>query len=222
MKPQAPPSLAEAQGGCHHNPGRASQSTALQLPPHPTAGRTESRWGDCRGSLGLSREPLSPACPDRSLGWLNSASGRGVEERSDSPVQVNKNPASPQHPRISCPQVEGSTERCRGNREFQLQSQHHHELAGWPSPWGLGFLLCKGEPGISVSLRELWWSYNTPWMRKCSMNQCTTEIPDFSPARDLCEQIQGGNKQVRNRPPAPSCWSSLEASVVVERTGALQ
>lgn len=52
MKPQAPPSLAEAQGGCHHNPGRASQSTALRLPPHPS-GEDSILMG------GLQREPES-------------------------------------------------------------------------------------------------------------------------------------------------------------------
>ena len=59
-KPQAPASPAGAQGGCHHNPGRASQSTGLWLPNTHTAEGTASRWGDCRGSLSLSREPLTP------------------------------------------------------------------------------------------------------------------------------------------------------------------
>lgn len=53
------------------------------------------------------------------------------------------------------------------------------------------------------------------------MNQCTTQIPNFSPACDRCEQTQGENKEVRNRLPAPGCRSGLEASVVVGRTGAL-
>ena len=128
-KPQAPAYPAGAQGGCHHNPGRASQSTGLRLPNTHTAEGTASRWGDCRGSLSLSREPLTPACADRSPGWPNRACGQGAEERSDSPVQVNTNPVLLQHPPVTCPRVEGSTEHCKGNREFQPWSQHHRELA---------------------------------------------------------------------------------------------
>ena len=202
LKHEAPGSPFPGRGlGWLSSQPRESKSEhgSPATPPTP-AGRTASRWGDCRGSLSLSREPLSPTCPDRSLGWLNSASSQGVEERSDSAVQVNKNPAPP---RVTCPQVEGSTGCGRGNREFQLWSQHHHELAGWPSPWGLGFLLCKEEPGVPISLRELWWSYNTPWMRKCSMNQCMTQIPNFSPACDLCEQTQGGNTEVKKQTSSP-------------------
>lgn len=33
------------------------------------------------------------------------------------------------------------------------------------------------------------------------MNQCTTQIPNFSPACDLCEQTQGGNKEVTDFQP---------------------
>lgn len=47
-KPQAPTSQAGAQGSCHHNPGRASQSTGLRSP------HTHSR-GD-RGSIGGTAE----------------------------------------------------------------------------------------------------------------------------------------------------------------------
>lgn len=74
---------------------------------------------------GLQREPESlkgttdSSVPDRSPGWPNSACGQGAEERSDSPVQVNKNPVLLQHPPVTCPRVEGSTEHYKGNQEFQ-------------------------------------------------------------------------------------------------------
>lgn len=128
-KPQAPTSQAGAQGSCHHNPGRASQSTGLRSP------HTHSRE-DCVSMGGLQREPESlkgtteSSTPDRSPGWPNSACGQGAEEKSDSPIQVNKNPVLLQHPPVTCPRVEGSTEHCKGNWEFQPWSQHHHELAG--------------------------------------------------------------------------------------------